>query len=176
MYTSCTCTTSGAKPSNTPPNAIARSTASGTATRHRANHGANRNHPNRRRRQASNRPGSHDSRRNSPSARKLRAFTANRTRHAPNQRPKRRRPHRSYQIGGALWADRRVGPDGRVHIAHCNIYVGPKRAGQQLHISITDNHLELFGPNGTTLGTITRPTTNGRRTRINLHSEGTYRG
>jgi transposase InsO family protein len=95
----------------------------------------------------------------------------------PDQRPgqpRRRRPHGARQIGGLLIADRAVGRDGRVLIAGCAIQVGKQRAGQQLHISITDDHLELFGPDGNSLGVVTRPAPSGKTTQINLFSEGIY--
>jgi transposase InsO family protein len=97
----------------------------------------------------------------------------------PGERPAghtRNRPRGAREIGGLLIADRDVGKDGRVHIAHASVYVGARRAGQTLHISITDDHLELFGPDGDPLGVIARPAPTGRLTRVNLFSEGIYCG
>ncbi|MDR2374794.1 MAG: DDE-type integrase/transposase/recombinase [Bifidobacteriaceae bacterium] len=90
--------------------------------------------------------------------------------------PKRRKPDGAYQVGPLTMADRAVGKDGRISIAHCQIYVGRAKAGQTMRVSITDDHLEIFGPDGDALGIIPRPTTTSRRTRINLYTEGIYCG
>jgi transposase InsO family protein len=90
--------------------------------------------------------------------------------------PRRNRPRGARQLGGLLIADRTVSEDGRVNIAHCAIYVGAKRAGQQTQISITDDHLEIFGPDGDSLGIVARPSPTGRRAHINLYSDGIYCG
>jgi transposase InsO family protein len=90
--------------------------------------------------------------------------------------PPRQRPHRAYELGGILWADRKVAADGKVSIAHCRVQVGRRRAGEVLHIAITDDHLEFFGPDGDALGLVTRPPKAATPTRINLFSEGIYCG
>jgi hypothetical protein len=90
--------------------------------------------------------------------------------------PARRRPYGAYDLGGLVMVDREVGRDGRVSAAHCQIYVGQARSGQTLRLSVTDDHLELFGPDGDALGVVTRPAPGGPRARINLFSDGVYYG
>jgi transposase InsO family protein len=86
--------------------------------------------------------------------------------------PKRHRVHNSYQIGGLTWADREVGPDGRASISNCTIYVTRRWAGQTLHILVTDDTLEVFSPDGESLGVLARPAPGRKRTHLNLHVDG----
>jgi hypothetical protein len=98
---------------------------------------------------------------------------------APDQRPTtpvRRRPDHAEQIGGLLIAHRKVSATGYIAIANCQIQVGKSRRGQTLHISITDDHLELFSPDGDALGIVPRPPAGSKRATINLYSDGIYCG
>jgi hypothetical protein len=94
---------------------------------------------------------------------------------APGGRP-RRRPHGAYDLGGSTWVDRVVGADGRLSAAHCTIYVTRRWAGRMTHILVTDDTLEIFGPDGDFLGLVARPAPGSARARINLFSDGIHCG
>ncbi|MDR1188700.1 MAG: integrase core domain-containing protein [Bifidobacteriaceae bacterium] len=90
-------------------------------------------------------------------------------------RPARPRPYGAYEIGGLVMADREVGRDGRSSISNCMIQVGRAKTGQVLHVSVTDDCFELFGPDGEALGVVTRPAP-GRRVSVNLFTDGIHCG
>jgi transposase InsO family protein len=93
----------------------------------------------------------------------------------PDQRPttpKRHRVYNSHQTGGLTWADRKVGQDGHIAISNCTIYVTRQRTGQTLHILVTNDTLEIFAPDGESLGVLTRPAPRSKRTHLNLHVDG----
>jgi transposase InsO family protein len=92
----------------------------------------------------------------------------------PHDHPNRRRPYGAYQVGNLLMANRTVDQTGRVSIANCHINVGKNKAGQQLRITITQDYLELFGPNGQPLGLVRRPPPTTKRVNLNLYSHGIH--
>jgi transposase InsO family protein len=91
-------------------------------------------------------------------------------------RPARPRPYGAYEIGGLVMANRQVRQDGRISISNCIIHVGRSRTGQLLHISVTDDTFELFGPDGEALGVLTRPAPGTNRVCINLLTDAIHYG
>jgi transposase InsO family protein len=88
--------------------------------------------------------------------------------------PRRNRPRGAYELGDLTMVDRQVGKDGRVSVSHCSIYVGRKRAGQILHISLAAEHMEFFSPDGESLGILARPAPSTTRPKLNLSADGMY--
>jgi transposase InsO family protein len=91
-------------------------------------------------------------------------------------RPRRNKPRGAYQIGGLTMIDRPVSKEGCVSVSRCLIYVGAPRAGQTLRVTVTDDRLELFAPDGEHIGVITLPPPTGKPAYLNLFTHGLHTG
>jgi transposase InsO family protein len=61
-------------------------------------------------------------------------------------------------------------------VTHCIVNVGHEHAGQTLHITVTDDYLEFFAPDGEALGVLPRPAPTGNKQTFNLAVDGIYYG
>ena len=75
----------------------------------------------------------------------------------PPRRVRGQAPSLDSQPAAIESAERKVNRAGEINICQCRIYLGTRRAGQIVHILWDTTTLNVFDPEGTEIGAITRP-------------------